>query len=411
MMAILNRKKMGGGMLDVIRCDEPNYLVWKWHPSGTDFGENRKENSVKWGSSIRVTEGSVAVFFYNGENGSTIEYIEGPYDGFLETKNLPIIADIIGIAYDGETPFQAEVYFINLAHIIQFKFAVPYFDVYDPRYEDFGVPTAVRGTATFRITDYKQFIKLHRLSNYGIEDLKEQVRAAVSRYTKDVVANAPMEHDIPLVQIERKLSVINRLVEEKIIDRLYQDFGITVSGIDLEAIEVDKESQGYKELKKLTVEQTTKTVEARTKVNIKEMKAAQTLSVFDRAGRMFVDIKEDGYARHQKIKKENSLRESVASTGTKMAEGIGAGISSVVNSLKKGKAIDENTPPPIPTYSLVIDGNVKGGYDIDSLVQLYLENKINKDTLVWKRGMEDWAKAGTIDELVQAFSEIHSVHK
>ena len=76
----------------------------------------------------------------------------------IKTENLPVLASIIGLAYDGGTPFQAEVYFINLAQIIQVKFGVPFFDVYDPRFEDFGVPVAVRGTISFKISDYREFV-------------------------------------------------------------------------------------------------------------------------------------------------------------------------------------------------------------------------------------------------------------
>ena len=84
------------------------------------------------------------------------DYIVGPFDEILKTNNLPVLSSIVGLAYDGGTPFQAEVYFINLAQIVQVKFAVPFFDVYDPRLEEFGVPTAVRGTITFKIKDYKK---------------------------------------------------------------------------------------------------------------------------------------------------------------------------------------------------------------------------------------------------------------
>ena len=31
-MSIFSKKTMGGGFMDVIRCDEPSYLIWKWHP-------------------------------------------------------------------------------------------------------------------------------------------------------------------------------------------------------------------------------------------------------------------------------------------------------------------------------------------------------------------------------------------
>ena len=86
------------------------------------------------------------------------------------------------MAYEGGTPFQAEVYFINLAQIIQTKFAVPFFDVYDPRFADFGVPLAVRGTISFKIADYRQFIKLHRLSTFNLADFQAQIRDAVMAY-------------------------------------------------------------------------------------------------------------------------------------------------------------------------------------------------------------------------------------
>ena len=36
-------KRYVGGFMDQIRCDEPSYLVWKWHPSGLRQGENNRE--------------------------------------------------------------------------------------------------------------------------------------------------------------------------------------------------------------------------------------------------------------------------------------------------------------------------------------------------------------------------------
>ena len=68
-MNLFRKKILGGGLLDVIRCDEPSYLVWKWHPEEVLAGQNRKENEIRWGSSIRVKEGSVAVLVYRQENG------------------------------------------------------------------------------------------------------------------------------------------------------------------------------------------------------------------------------------------------------------------------------------------------------------------------------------------------------
>ena len=156
-------KGKSGGLMNVIRCDEPEYLVWKWRPEGQGANSTSRENSIRYGSSLRVKDGEVAVFVYKQKDGALQDFIVGPYDDTIKTANFPILSSIVGLAYEGGTPFQAEVYFINLAQIIQVKFAVPFFDVYDPRFSDFGVPVAVRGTVSFSIADYREFIKLHRL--------------------------------------------------------------------------------------------------------------------------------------------------------------------------------------------------------------------------------------------------------
>ena len=157
--------KKNGGLMDVIRCDEEEYLIWKWRPSGS-ANSTSKENSIRYGSSLRVKEGEVAVFVYKKDNESVMDYIVGPYDDTIKTANFPILTSIVGLAFGGNSPFQAEIYFINLQGNNQVRFAVPYFDVADPRYPDFTIPVAVRGTITFNLTDYKGFVKLNRLIDF-----------------------------------------------------------------------------------------------------------------------------------------------------------------------------------------------------------------------------------------------------
>ena len=140
--------------MDEIRCDEPSYLIWKWYPAGSQQGNNNRENAIRWGTSLRVKDGEVAVFVYKQKDGLMQDFVVGPFDQIIKTANFPVLASIVSLAYDGGTPFQAEVYFINLARIVQIRFGVP-FDVYDPRFADFGVPVAVRGTISFKIDNYR----------------------------------------------------------------------------------------------------------------------------------------------------------------------------------------------------------------------------------------------------------------
>lgn len=41
-----------GGLMDSIRCDETDYLIWKWRPKGEDVNTTKKENAIRWGSII-----------------------------------------------------------------------------------------------------------------------------------------------------------------------------------------------------------------------------------------------------------------------------------------------------------------------------------------------------------------------
>lgn len=115
-----------GGLMDSIRCDESAYLIWKWHPSGANARNNSRENAIRWGSSLRVKDGEVVVFVYKQKDRIMQDFIIGPFDQIIKTVNFPVLASIVGLAYDGGTPFQAEVYFINLAQIVQIKLGVPF---------------------------------------------------------------------------------------------------------------------------------------------------------------------------------------------------------------------------------------------------------------------------------------------
>ena len=69
--------------------------------------------------------------------------------------------------------------------------------------------------------------------------------------------------------MERKIEQINETVEEKLKGRMFKEFGVTVSSIDISDIEIDKQSDGYKQLKEVTQDITTATLKAQADVNIK----------------------------------------------------------------------------------------------------------------------------------------------
>ena len=53
--------------------------------------KQQKENAIRYGSSLRVKDGEVAVFIYKQNNGTMQDFIEGPFDETIKTANLPDI--------------------------------------------------------------------------------------------------------------------------------------------------------------------------------------------------------------------------------------------------------------------------------------------------------------------------------
>ena len=447
-MAFFKSSQKNTPLMDIIRCDEPSYLIWKWHPTGVQQGKNNRENAIRWGSTLRVKDGEVAVFVYKQKNGTLQDYIVGPFDQIIKTANFPVLASIVGLAYGGGTPFQAEVYFINLAKLIQVRFAVPFFDVYDPRYADFGVPVAVRGTISFGITDYQKFVKLHKLSDFNVDDFQHQIRDAVSRYVKDAVANAPAANNISAIQIESKTAQINDAVEYDICQRLSETFGVAVSAVDIGAIEIDKSSDGYRQLLSVTKDLTGATVKAETEARIRDIAAKQRIEAENYAETLRIQREENQYAQRMRTRSANMgayqvekqaevgvagasalghMGENGAGSVNAGGNGMGFNPAAMMASVAVGGVVGQNiagimgnamnginqtmpgtVPPPIPgaVYHVAVNGKATGPFDVATLVQMATTGHLTGETLVWRAGMTQWEKASMVDELKSVLTSI-----
>ena len=433
-------KKSEGGLMDVIRCDEQEYLVWKWRPSG-EANSTKKENAIRFGSSLRVKDGELAVFVYKQNDGENQDFIMGPHDQTIKTANFPILTSVVGSAFGGASPFQAEIYFMNLSGNVQIRFGIPYFDVFDPRFLDFAVPMAVRGSLTFNITDYKGFIKLNRLINFELDDFKKQIKDAVTKYIKAVVTNIPADNGMPVLQMERKILEINDLVAKYLGTRLETDFGVNMKGLDIANLEVDKEAEGYAELRKVTAEQTTKTVGAQTDVNIKNLQDTQKINATNMEETLRIQREEAQRAQklqtegqnisvhqlNQQTKVAQTAAESMGKMGSgggsggsgmmdpgsmmaSMAMGgaVGQGMAGAVGGMMSGMNQEKQTPPPPPSvqYNISVNGQQSGPFGWEQLKQMVEGGQIKKDTHVWKQGMAGWELAGNVDELVSLFGAV-----
>ena len=437
-------KKTEGGMLDVIRCDEEQYLVWKWRPSG-NAGSSRKENAIRWGSRLRVKDGEVAVFVYQQENGPNQDFIEGPFDETIKTANFPVISNIIGMAYAGESPFQAEVYFINLAGNIKVNFRTPYFDVFDPRFIDFPVRLVVGGAYRFNITNYKAFIRLHRLINFEVGQFSDMVRDAVLRQVKGVVANAPADHGMSVLQIERKIFDINDLISPRV-QRVFEDeFGVNLQSFDLSAIEIDKGTEEYRQLRSVTADLEMTMRQKQNEINIKNLETTQTINAENMGETLRIQreqaerfaqlqTQQQYLAAHQINQQADVLKAAAnnlgamgqmnTSTGGDTGSGggfnpvglmagmavggaMGGQMANMMNSVGQNMQQPMMVPPPLPQsfYHVAINGQNAGPFDMGQLQQLLAQGQLLPNVHVWKQGMANWEMAGNVAELAPLFAQ------
>lgn len=454
-------KGNSGGLMNVIRCDEPEYLVWKWRPEGQDVNSTSRENAIRYGSTLVVKPGEVAVFQYRAPGGGAggMDFIEGPYQDTIKTANFPVLANLVGMAFGGESPFQAEVYFMNLQGNNQLKFGVPYFDVTDPRNMDLPVPVAVRGTITFNLTDYQSFIQLNRLQNFDKDQLIMQVQDCLFSTVKQVVTNVPTQYGIPLIRMETQIFQICDIIKQYLAERFNNDFGLNLKSLDIAAIEPDKDTQAYRTLKSITqdisVNQTQqqadiafRTNEAQAQTSIQNLKDTQRINAENMAETM--RIQREAIEAAQKAQTEEAQRSGRMRTQTmypqanildkqvqmmgaaaqgmqggtmQMGNGGGMNPGAMMAGMAMGGAMGQqmagmmnqvgqqmqsamNTPPPMPgssVYHIHVNGQQMGPLDIPTIQQLVAQGQMNGQTMVWTQGMPQWAQAQTVPELSQLF--------
>lgn len=423
--------KKEGGLMDVIRCDEENYLVWKWRPAGQAANTTSKENSIRYGSTLHVKDGEMCVFVYKQKDNTLQDFIMGPYEDTIKTANFPVLTSIVGAAFGGSSPFQAEIYFFNLQGNNQIRFAVPYFDVADPRFLDFTVPVAVRGTLTFNLTEVKQFIKLNRLVDFDLDKFRDQISGMVKKFAKNFVSNCPSEQGISVLQIERKIVEISDLMQARLAPQLADDFGVNLKRLDISAIEIDKESPDYADFVHATKEQ--------------QMIQAEQIG---RRAQIDTDVYAEGahlgvqtqHLQAHAINKQAEVLTAAANNlgqmgqmntgagggmnpiGMMMGMGVAAGMgqqmagmmSSGMNAMQQPmqqpqmqQQAPQMAPPPMPgatNYMLAVNGQQYGPYNMQQLQQMVASGQLTAQTLVWCQGMAAWEPASNRPDLASLFA-------
>lgn len=347
----------------------------------------------------------------------------------------------------------------NLSKGSQLNFAIPYFDVFDPRLQDYGVPVSVHGAVVYAIEDMDLFHSVNRNEGYSDETFKNKLRGQLTKFIKSVVSNAPSDAQIPVVQIERKIFEISELIQQRVTPQVEKLFGITIRSLDITGINVDKESRGYRELKALTADLEKERMMAQHNVQIsnfnlnndlqQDMLKKQSELNLDAMGRK-QELDLGGQEELQRMNLENQRetmriqREEMQRASRLQTEqtfmgahqaNLNAGVlnnatDNGINAFRQQTMGGMNNmgqmggapqmpgqkgmggAPQMPgmgaaipqvQYFIGINGQQYGPCDWNKLQQLVQQGQLTQQSYVWKNGMAQWEFAGNVAELAPLF--------
>lgn len=309
----------------------------------------------------------------------------------------------------------------NIAKGSQVKFSIPYFDVFDPRYENFAVPVAVHGMVVYAVDDISKFNSINKTQNVSDATFQEKLKGQITKYVKDVVTNAPEDNNIPVLKLERKIVDISELIQRLVTPKIEQLFGVNVRSIDITEILVDKNSRGYRELNAVSSELEKDSIMSRYKRNKLEddlemdaLKRRHEMQMRKEEGYLDMDMDDDREWR--RIEREEKQREARLDTESRYLSAHQANLNAEV---AKTSAMFSSGPtpqipgmPPAPNaipqvqYYISLDNQQTGPFDWTQLKDLVQQGLLTHQTYVWAQGMENWAQAGEIQELAPLFSGI-----
>ena len=298
----------------------------------------------------------------------------------------------------------------NLAKGSQVKIVVPFFDVFDPRFENFAVPVAVHGMLVYAVDDIERFNEINKTQNVNDGTFQQKLTGQVTKYVKSVVTNAPSANQIPVLQIERKILEISELVQHYVTPKVESLFAINVRSIDITEIKVDKTSRGYRELKAITTDIEKDSLQMRSGLSLDAMKRQQemTLGGQEEMQRMQLEHQRET----MRIQREELQRASRLQTETNFLGAHQADLNAQVQTAQAQGGMAVPQMPGIPQmpgvvpqvqYMVGINGQQTGPYNWNQLQQLVQQGQLTHQTYVWKQGMPQWQFAGEVQELTPLF--------
>ncbi|MEK8132515.1 SPFH domain-containing protein [Paenibacillus filicis] len=212
-MAILNVLKFDG---------PPDRLVWKY-PS---------DELATW-SELIVHETQEALLF---KNGQALDLF-GPGRHTLSTQNIPFLSALMNLPYGGDSPFKAEVWFVNKTNRMDMKWgtASP-IQLQEPRFQ---LIVSVRAFGQFgvQIVDTRKLLLklVGTLPALDQEALGTYFRGILLMNMKEIISGYLIHKKISVLDIHAYVTEIAKHMEERV-GSIFEEYGLRLFNFTIDSI-------------------------------------------------------------------------------------------------------------------------------------------------------------------------------
>ncbi|MCH9740701.1 MAG: SPFH domain-containing protein [Epsilonproteobacteria bacterium] len=330
--------------------------VIEWTDSSQDtmvYRFERHNNEIKYGAKLTVRESQMAVFVNEG----VIADVLGPGIYELETNNLPIMTSLEHWDHNFNSPFKAEVYFLNTKRFIDLKWGTKNpITVRDPEFA--MVRLRAFGTYEIRITDPKTFMTeiVGTDAHFTVDEVDNQLSNLILSRLATVLG----ESEVAVLDFASNYEKFGDFITEKI-SPSFAKYGLELTHMLVENISLPEEVE----------------------------KALDTRTSREITGNL---------DKHIQYQTGEALGNSGEGGSSAMGDMVGMGAGIALGQEMLNKISDKNTPPELPTrdttlYHIAVDDVSEGPYDIRKIQELIQGEIIKEDTLVWTKGLDDWQVA------------------
>lgn len=350
-------KAIRGELIDIIEWLDStrDTIVWRYP---------RHDNEIKNGARLVVRESQAAVFVNEGQVADVFEF---PGTFTLTTQNLPVLSKLKGWKHGFESPFKAEVYFVNTRRFTDLKWGTK-----NPvmlRDAEFG-PVRLRafGTYVLRVARPVELIRssVGTDARFTTDEITDQLRNLIVSRFADTIG----EGRIPALDLAANYDALASSLLSKL-NPEFEQYGIEVPSLLIENISLPPE-----------VEQM---LDKRTSMGV--------------LGDM---------NRYTQFQAATALGDAAKNPGGAAGAGVGVGAGIAMGQAMAGAMAGSSAapatgvpqaPPPMPMYHVAVGGQQVGPLDLAALQARARSGELTASTLVWTPGMSAWAAAGTVQGL------------